>query len=81
MFEREVVFGELLEAEDVCILGCVFDPRSFFNEVGADLFKFDPSVRNHRCLATVWGSHTAAYSSSNQGGQVNISHFNLIFRD
>lgn len=26
MFEREVVFGELLEAEDVCIFGRVFDP-------------------------------------------------------
>lgn len=37
MFEREVVFGEFLEAEDVCIFGCVFDPRSFFNEAGANL--------------------------------------------
>lgn len=26
MFERKVVFGEFLEAEDVCIFGCVFDP-------------------------------------------------------
>jgi hypothetical protein len=37
MFEREVVFGELLEAEDVRIFGGVFDPRSFFDEMGADL--------------------------------------------
>lgn len=52
MFEREVVFGELLEAEDVCVFGCVFDPRSLFDEAGADLIR-QKVVRNYGCVELV----------------------------
>lgn len=52
MFEREIIFGQLLEAEDVCIFGRVFDPRSFFDETGADLS--NPPVRYCYSFRICW---------------------------
>jgi hypothetical protein len=41
VLEREFLLRELLEAENIGVLGGILHPRSFFDERSADLYYYD----------------------------------------